>query len=243
MKMNVLAINGSPNGEKGNTALILKPFLEGMKETGAEIHLFYTKDLKINPCLGEYNCWFKTPGKCFQEDDMQEVFPKLIPADILVLATPLYVDGMTGPMKTLVDRFIPIGHPIIEFRDGHCRHPRRQGVKDGKLVLVSNCGFWELDNFDPLVTHVKAISKNLEREFSGALLRPHGPALKAMVNQGMPVNDVFEAAKEAGRQLIQDGRMSADTLKIVSRQLVPRQQYVDIANQHARKLLSALQDK
>jgi multimeric flavodoxin WrbA len=241
--MKILAINGSPHGEKGNTALILEPLLDGMKEAGAEVHLFYTKNMKINPCQGEYNCWLKTPGTCFQKDDMQEVLPKLIEADILVLATPLYVDGMTGPMKNLVDRIIPIADPIIEFRDGHCRHPRREGVKDGKLILVSNCGFWELDNFDSLIMHAQAISKNLGREFSGALLRPHGPALKAMTNQGMQANDVFEAAKEAGRQLIQDGRMNADTLKIVSRELVPKQQYVDIANQYVRKILSALEHK
>jgi multimeric flavodoxin WrbA len=236
--MKVLAINGSPHGEKGNTALILEPVLDGMKEAGAELHLFCTKRLKINPCQGEHNCWFKTPGKCFQKDDMQEVLPKLIEADILVLATPLYVDGMTGPMKNLLDRVIPIGDPIMELRDGHCRHPRREGVKSGKLVLVSNCGFWELDNFDPLLVHMQAVSRNLGREFSGALLRPHGPALKPMMQQGMPVNDVLEAAKEAGRQLIKDGRMKADTLKIVSRELLAQQMYVNIANQYVRGNLS-----
>ena len=241
--MKVLAINGSPHGEKGNTALILEPFLNGMKEAGAELRLLYTNRMKINPCQGEYNCWLKTPGKCFQKDDMQKVLSKLIQADILVFATPLYVDGMTGPMKNFLDRIIPIADPIIELRDGHCRHPGRREVKDGKLVLVSNCGFWELDNFDPLLMHMQAISRNLGREFSGALLRPHGPALKAMMKQGMPASDVFGAAKEAGRQLIEDGRMNADTLKIVSRQLVSRQQYVDIANQHFRRILSVLENK
>jgi multimeric flavodoxin WrbA len=236
--MKVLAINGSPHGKKGNTSLILEPFLEGIKEAESEVHLFYTKKLTINPCLGEHNCWFKTPGECFQKDDMQEVLPKLIEADILVLATPLYVDGMTGPMKNLLDRVIPIGNPVIEMRDGHCRHPARKEVKNGKLVLVSNCGFWEMDNFNPLVMHMQAISRNLGREFSGALLRPHGPALKAMINQRMPVNDVLEAAKEAGRQLIEDGRMKVDTLKIVSRELLPQQMYVNIANQYARGKLS-----
>jgi multimeric flavodoxin WrbA len=241
--MKVLAINGSPHGEKGNTSLILEPFLNGMKEAGVEVHLVYTKKMKINPCQGEYNCWFKTPGRCFQQDDIQELLPKLIRADILVLATPLYVDGMTGPMKSLLDRVIPIGDPIMELRDGHCRHPSREGIKDGKLVLVSNCGFWELDNFNPLLMHVQAISENLGRKFSGALLRPHGPALKAMKEQGMPVNDVFEAAKEAGRQLIRDGRINDNTLKIVSRQLVPQLQYVDIANQYIRGILSTIKSK
>lgn len=237
--MKVLAINGSPHGEKGNTALILTQFLDGMKLAGAEVELFYTKKMKIKPCLGEYNCWFNTPGVCSQEDDMQELIPKLMEMDVLVFATPLYVDGMTGPMKNLLDRAIPIGDPIIEMRNGHCRHIGRKKIKEGKLVLVSNCGFWELDNFDPLVVHMQAVSKNLGREFAGALLRPHGPALKAMMNQGMPVHDVLDAAKEAGRQLVKDGRMNPETLKIVSRELLPQQMYVNIANQYAREKLSA----
>jgi multimeric flavodoxin WrbA len=237
--MKVLAINGSPHVEKGNTDLILKPFLDGMKQAGAEVELFYTKRLNINPCLGEHNCWFKTPGVCSQKDDMQQIIPKLMEADVLVLATPVYVDGMTGPLKNLLDRAIPIGDPVIEMRDEHCRHRARKEIKDGKLVLVSNCGFWELDNFDPLVVHMQAVSRNLGREFAGALLRPHGPALKAMMDQGMPVNDVLEAAKEAGRQLVKDGRMNPETLKIINRELLPQQMYVNIANQYARDRLAA----
>lgn len=49
--MRALAINSSPRMEGGNTALVLNPFLSGMREEGAEIELFYTKKLKIDPCL------------------------------------------------------------------------------------------------------------------------------------------------------------------------------------------------
>ena len=104
--MKVLALNSSPKMNEGNTALILNPFLEGMREGGAEVELFYTKKLTINPCQGEYNCWFKTPGKCFQKDDMQMLYPKIREADVLVLATPVYVDAMSGPMKGLLDRLL-----------------------------------------------------------------------------------------------------------------------------------------
>lgn len=41
--MKVLAINGSPHMEVGNTAMILNPFLEGMKEEGSEVEVFYTR--------------------------------------------------------------------------------------------------------------------------------------------------------------------------------------------------------
>jgi multimeric flavodoxin WrbA len=240
--MKVLAINSSPNMDQGNTAEILKPFLEGMEEAGAEVEVLYTRKLNIKPCLGEFHCWLKTPGKCFQKDDMAEVLPKLAQADIWVLATPVYVDGVTGPMKKLLDRGIPLVEPFFELRDGHCRHPRREGTKSGKLVLVSNCGFWEIDNFDPMVAHVKAACKNMDREFAGALLRPQGGAIRAMREMGAPIGDILEAAKEAGRQLVKEGKMSPKTLETVSRELMPLEMYVQIANQGFQQALDQNQE-
>ncbi len=241
--MKVLAINSSPRMGKGNTALVLGPFLEGMKETGAEIEIFYTKKLRITPCQGELICWLKTPGKCFQQDDMAMLLPKLATSDILVLATPVYLDGITGPMKNLLDRALPLAQPLFELRDGHCRHPAREDSGGRKLVLVSNCAFWEMDNFDPLLVHMKALSMNLGREFSGALLRPHGPALREMMKSGMTVNYIFDAAKEAGRQLVKDGKMSPETLKIVSRDLLPKAMYLKSINQKFQGILEALGNK
>jgi multimeric flavodoxin WrbA len=241
--MKVVAINSSPNMGKGNTALVLGPFLEGMREAGAEVELFYTSKLKINPCQGEFNCWLKTPGECFQQDDMQMLLPKLAEAEVLVLATPVYVDGLTGPMKNLLDRIIPLAQPFVELRDGHCRHLGRDGIMVRKLVLVSNCGFWEMDNFDPLLVHMAAVCKNLGSEFAGALLRPHGPALRGMMEMGRQADDIFESAKEAGLQLVEDGKMSPETLKIVSRELLPLDMYLQIVNQRFQGTLDALDKK
>ena len=119
----------------------------------------------------------------------------------------------------------------------------REETKVGKLVLISNCGFWEMDNFNPLLVHMKAVSKNVGSEFAGALLRPHGPALRGMTEMGMSVNDIFEAANEAGRQLVEDGRMSPETLKVVSRELLPLEMYVQIGNQRFQEALDALEKK
>jgi hypothetical protein len=146
-------------------------------------------------------------------------------------------------MKNLLDRIIPLAEPFFELRNGHCRHPGRKGVKSRKLVLVSNCGFWEMDNFDPLLVHMEAVCRNMGGEFAGALLRPHGPALKGMLDRGMPVGDVLASAKEAGRQLVQDGRMSPETLKVVSRELLPLEMYVQILNRNFQEALDALEKK
>jgi multimeric flavodoxin WrbA len=238
--MKVLAFNCSPRMDNGNTALILNPFLEGMKEAGAEVELFYTRKLKINPCHGGFICWLKTPGECWQKDDMQMLYPKLREADIYVFGTPVYVDGISGPMKNLLDRIIPLVQPFLELRDGHCRHPVREGYKNGKIVLVSNSGFWEMDNFDPLLVHTKAFCKNAAKEFAGALLRPHGEALRPMMKMGISLDDVFEAARDAGRQLVKDGKMSTETLDIVSRELMPLEMYLKAANKMFQQALDAL---
>jgi multimeric flavodoxin WrbA len=227
--MKVVAINASPMMDKGNTAVILTPFLDGLRAAGAEVELFYTKQLSINPCQGEFNCWVKTPGRCFQADDMQTLHPKLSAADIWVFATPLYVWGVAGPLKNLMDRLIPLIEPAMVLRNGHCSHPPRADRTNPKLVLVSNCGFWEMDNFDAVLMHFRCWAKSMDTEFAGALLRPHGPALGAMLHTGAPVGDVIEAARRAGRELVTTGKMSAATLAVVSRELLPLEAYIERA--------------
>jgi len=241
--MKVLAFNGSPKMEKGNTALILDPFLDGMKEAGADVEVFYAKKLNIEPCHGEFNCWLKTPGTCYQDDDMQMLHPKLRAADVWVLASPLYIFGLAGPLKNLLDRTVPLLQPSIELHDEHCSHPLRSGTKDVKVVLVSNCGFWELDNFDPLLAQIKMLCKIEGLHFAGALLRPHGPALGPMVKMGAGGQDVLQAARDAGHQLVESGEISEETLRIVSRELLPRDMYRQIANGQFEQALKQLERK
>jgi multimeric flavodoxin WrbA len=240
--MKVLVLNSSPKMDKGNTALVLNPFLEGMREAGAEVDIFYIKKLKINPCQGEGNCVVKTPGECFQKDDMQMLYPMLRDADIWVLAMPVHFCGIPGPMKNLIDRMCPLWDLSIELYDGHCSPRPRKGSKDSKIVLVSSCGYWEMDNFDLILDYLRTCRLSTGA-FVGALLRPHADALRPMMEDGAPLDDIFEAAREAGRQLVRDGAMSPETLGIISRELMPLEEYVDVSNQAIQEALDALGKK
>jgi len=224
----VLVINGSPRKERGATGGILSIFVEGMKDAGAVVDIIYSKGLDIGDCRGCFNCWDSTPGKCIQDDDMTEVLVKLADADLIILATPVYVDGMTGSLKTLLDRSLPLLHGAFVLRDDHCRHELRDHVKVGKIALVSVSGFTEMDNFDPLIAHVKALSKNMSREFIGSLLRPYGWILKPAQQQGAPLDDIFTAIKQAGHQLVADGKMKEETLAAAARDIIPRDEVIKI---------------
>ena len=243
--MKILAFNSSPRRARGMTAAILGPFLDGAKEAGAEIELIYVADLDVKPCLGCFTCWLKTPGRCVHRDDMApgskaRVLEKVAASDVLVLGTPLYADGMTGTMKTMIERFVPLVEPYFESVDGRTRHPGRQGRRDAQVVLVSVSGFPEIENFDVLVEHVKAICANLRTRFAGAVLRPGAPLIPFLKEQGVPVDDVFAAAREAGRQLVCDGAMSPHTLAAVARTLAPVEAIHQGANAYFKQVLDAL---
>jgi multimeric flavodoxin WrbA len=230
--MNVLAINGSPHMDEGNTAMIQKPFLEGMREAGANVEVFYTRKLNIGPCNGDMSCWFKNPGKCGQNDDMQMLLPKIRAADVIVWASPVYYAGVTGPLKNLMDRQLPL-HMTEE-----------PGSKRQKAVLISTCGAWELSMFDPLLAQMRAIYDRPEgnSEFAGALLRPTADAMKEMIKAGEMrlVDGVLLASREAGRQLVKEGRISEETQRAVSRELLPRDAYYRAAQDMMEQVKKAM---
>ncbi|MGV9103312.1 MAG: flavodoxin family protein [Candidatus Thorarchaeota archaeon] len=230
--MNVLVLNSSPHKNEQGTGNILNPFIKGMKAAGADVEIVFVNDLNVKPCLGCFSCWGSESGECVHDDDMTELLPKMQNADIQVLATPVYVDGMTGPLKTVLDRSIPLVTGRWILRDGHCRHPLREGKEGGKLVLLSVCGFTELDNFDPLIAHVKALCKNMNCEYVGAVLRPYSWALPLIQKAGVDVSLVYEAAEEAGRQVIAEGTMEEETLQKVAAPFVPKEVLVDQVNRH-----------
>ncbi len=219
--MKAIAINGSPHMEEGNTAMILNPFLEGMKEAGCDVEVFYTRKLKIGPCNGDMSCWFKNPGICGQKDDMQMLAPKLKEADIIIWASPVYYSAVTGPLKNLMDRQLPI-HVLGSI-----------GEKKQKVVLVSTCGDWDVSMFDPLLLQMKAIYDRPDgsSSFVGALLRPMADGVREMIKAGETglVDGVFRAARDAGRQLAKDGIISEELQKQVSKVLMPRDAYYKAA--------------
>jgi len=224
--MNVLILNGSPNLDKGTTGTITKALEKGLHKTNPTITTKYVYKLNVNPCQGCFSCWSKTPGQCIHKDDVEELLPLVADSDILILATPVYVDGMTGPLKTLLDRFIPLIKGRVELRDNHMRHVVREEVKRGKIVLVSSSGFAEMDNFSPLVTHVKALSRNLGRDYVGGVLVPS--AWYYMYDEQV-LGVALEIVKSAGEELGAVGLIPCDVSDKLG-SLVSKEKVVEALN-------------
>ena len=99
--MKVLGIMGSPR-IKGNTDLLLDEALKGAKSQQAEIGKIVVDKLKITPCREYYGCL--KDGDCVIRDDMDDIYPKLLEADGIIVASPIFFYGLTAQLKALIDR-------------------------------------------------------------------------------------------------------------------------------------------
>lgn len=103
-KKRVLILSASPR-RGGNSDTLCDEFLRGAREAGHEAEKIFLADRKIGYCRGCGVC--NTTHRCVQRDDMAEILEKMVAADVIVFATPIYFYTMDAQMKTLIDRSVP----------------------------------------------------------------------------------------------------------------------------------------
>ena len=101
---NVLIISSSPR-KGGNSDILCERFAQGAEESGNKVEKIFLAEKNIGYCRGCGVCG--DAHKCVQKDDMAEILGKMVSADVIVLATPVYFYSMDGQMKTFIDRTVP----------------------------------------------------------------------------------------------------------------------------------------
>ncbi|MDO4371901.1 MAG: flavodoxin family protein, partial [Clostridia bacterium] len=98
----ILILEGSPR-RNGNSAILSEEFARGAQEAGCSVERVRIADKKIAGCLG-CNACYRNSGACIQKDDMAEVRERMLAADAIVLASPIYFYSMTAQLKAVIDR-------------------------------------------------------------------------------------------------------------------------------------------
>lgn len=96
-----LAVACSPRKD-GNTEILARRALEGAASTGADTELLFLRDYRYAPCIACDGC-FKT-GRCVVKDDAGGIFEKILAADGVILAAPIFSMGICAQAKMLIDR-------------------------------------------------------------------------------------------------------------------------------------------
>ncbi len=237
--MKITVFNGSSRGGRGNTHVIVEAFLRGANEAGAEVENIFLVEKNIKNCLGCFDCWTKTPGKCIIKDDMKELLSKFMNSDIVVFATPLYVDNVSGMMKNFMDRLIPLLDPHFEKDEqGEIRHKKRYG-NFPQIAVISNCGFPEQSHFQVLSLLFKRIARNMHSKIIAEIYRGEGEILNQKILILKPfIMRYKKLLRKAGKELVENLRISEDTIAKLEKPIIPYGQYIKGGNKNWDKLLS-----
>ena len=177
--MNILVLQGSPNAD-GSTALLAREFARGAREAGHAVEVVDVAALDIAPCTGCVACGYE--GPCALSDDFDGLRRKLLVADMLVLATPLYYYGMTAQLKTVIDRFCSSNSSIT-----------RKRLRSALLAVAWNSDDW---TFDALEAHYDTLVRYLSLRDCGRVLGAGCGTTGMTARSGFP-----EKAYELGRAM------------------------------------------
>jgi multimeric flavodoxin WrbA len=193
----VLGIFGSPR-KGGNTDLLLEEALKGAIQEGAQVERIHLADLHVLPCKECHGC--DRTGECIVEDDMQAIYPKLMEADIVFLASPIFFYGITGWAKALVDR-----SQAIWVRKYLLKDPSfSTEVKKRKGFFISVGATKGQKLFEGAILTVKYFFDAIHAEYAGDLLVRGLDAKGDILKQP----DALRQAFEAGRNLVLSQRGS-----------------------------------
>jgi len=179
MKKKVLVISASPR-KGGNSDTLCDEFVKGAAEAGHDAEKVFLCDHSIHYCTGCGGC--TRTHRCVQKDDMAAVLEKMVLADVIVLATPVYFYTMDAQMKTLIDRTVP-RYTEIKNKDFYFIVTSADSSKDAMERTISGFrGFTEdcLPN-----AHEKGILYGTGVWQKGEIL--HSPALQQAYEMGKSV--------------------------------------------------------
>jgi multimeric flavodoxin WrbA len=163
--MRIMTILGSPR-KQGNTAKVLEWVEEQFQSDGHEVDHVFVEDFSIRGCRA---CWSCQSGKielCAVQDDANGIFERMIAADAVILAAPVFCWGFPGPMKCLVDRAMCLALDFVSTPDYSTR------IQGKPLGLVATCGGPEEGNAEIMIRAFQAMAGFLKASTSDHLLVP-----------------------------------------------------------------------
>jgi multimeric flavodoxin WrbA len=139
--MKILSLIGSPR-KGSNTDTLVERFLEGSKANGHTNEKIYLYDYEISPCIDCRKCK-KDDCVCVIDDDMQQIYPKIDSADVIIFGTPNYWYGPSAKMKLLIDRMRPyVANKKLEKKKAVVITPAAEGPKAcGPLIEMFHMSF------------------------------------------------------------------------------------------------------
>jgi NAD(P)H-dependent FMN reductase len=227
----IVAINGSYRGEQGMSHFLLGQLFQGARSAGAECEEVVLAKQKINRCLACDECHTaKHPLECAYagRDAVGAIFEKMRAADLLVFASPVYIFGISGLMKTFLDRINSTSrtHDFRVTQSGLFFHHVDASLCSKPFVALVCCDSLEAAMPHCSLDYFRSYSRFMDAPLVGTLVRDG--ALMAGYGSGAQdarvqarLEGICAAYRQAGTDLAGYGRIRRSTQRQANRELLP----------------------
>ncbi len=184
----LLAVAPSPR-RNGNSETLLKEFSRAAEEAGWQVDLIRVNSMNFKPCQACDKC--AKDGKCILKDDMQDIYPKMIEADALVVASPVTFGSLNAQLKMLIDRFQCWWHAKFNLKTPFVPDkPKRRGffICVGALERERYC--------ENAIEIIKVFFVNINHKFAGSLSFRGYDEKGAIANDPEALQKVYRAGKD-----------------------------------------------
>ena len=196
--------------------------LKGAQEAGAEtVHIFLAEK-EIKYCKGCHSCWTETPGQCVIHDDMAEVLTRVAGADVIVLASPLYLNNVSGTLKVFMDRLTVTGNPHAQ-KDAQTgnQHSTQRKSAAPKFIMISNCGFPDRSQFEVVSLWIKRVARMMRTDVIAEIYATQGRLLTAPTEELRPaVTSYIQSLERAGAEIATRMKLSETTETLLGRDFI-----------------------
>ncbi len=222
--MNAILLDISNKPENKHHLDLLNSITKGLKEQKVTVEYINISKLSISPCRGcTDNPVFLSNGNCLCQDDMQKIYPKLKSSDLWIFSLYNNNNWTAQTFINFLDRMEPLYQPDYALSKNGNSHPKQKG----KVAFISSSDNLDSDAISIYSNHLKHFVKLFNRQFIGSIHRPHLWAIGMLQGMGVNLDDIFEAARDAGRQMVNQKSISKDTLITISRPLIPKNIFIN----------------
>ncbi len=144
--MNILILQASPR-PNGNTAWMAEVYKNAAEAAGHQVTLVNVSKKKIAGCLACEYCHGKGNGACIQKDDMQELYPLMAEAEVLVLAAPIYYFTLNAQIQAPIQRMYSVNKPAKVQKMSLLVSSYSPGVYTGAVAEYHDiCNYWSAED-------------------------------------------------------------------------------------------------
>ena len=133
--MHIVIFDGDPRPRGTALDAALLRYAAEVVANGNRCERVRLADLTFHECVGCFDCWLKTPGRCRLRDDGEQLVAAMVRADLLVHAAPMRVGFVSSLLRRSHDRVIPFLLPYTRLVEGECHHRMRYHALDIALWL------------------------------------------------------------------------------------------------------------